>query len=113
MARLIFICGHSGAGKTTLSKALVRRLNELTRESFFLLDKDTAYSKYSARVMGLLTGDLVFSMIHGKPVVRDGKLLTMDEAAVMRTAAGAARKIWAIGEARGILPASPLGIERA
>ena len=57
-------------------------------------------------------GDLVFSMIHGKPVVRDGKLLTMDEAAVMRTAAGAARKIWAIGEARGILPASPLGIER-
>lgn len=57
MARLIFICGHSGAGKTTISKALVTRLNEFTRESFFLLDKDTAYSKYSARVMGLLTGD--------------------------------------------------------
>lgn len=57
LARLILICGHSGAGKTTLSKALVGRLNELTRESFFLLDKDTAYSSYSARVMGLLTGD--------------------------------------------------------
>lgn len=57
MARLIFICGHSGAGKTTISRTLVRRLNELTRESYFLLDKDTAYSKYSSRVMGLLTGD--------------------------------------------------------
>lgn len=57
MARLIFICGHAGAGKTTLSRALVRRLNAMSRESFFLLDKDTAYSNYSARVMGLLTGD--------------------------------------------------------
>lgn len=57
MARLIFICGHSGTGKTTISKVLVRRLNEYTHERFFLLDKDTAYSKYSARVMGLLTGD--------------------------------------------------------
>jgi cytosine/adenosine deaminase-related metal-dependent hydrolase len=53
-------------------------------------------------------GDLVFSMIHGKPVVRDGKLLTMDEGAVMKVAAGAAQKIWNIGEARGILPQSPL-----
>jgi hypothetical protein len=38
-------------------------------------------------------------------VARDGRLLTMDEDAVMRTAAGAARKIWEIGEKRGILPA--------
>jgi predicted kinase len=57
LARLIFICGHSGAGKTTISRSLVRRLNELTRENYFLLDKDTAYSKYSSKVMGLLTGD--------------------------------------------------------
>jgi cytosine/adenosine deaminase-related metal-dependent hydrolase len=53
-------------------------------------------------------GDLVFTMIHGKPVARDGRLLTMDEDAVMRTAAGAARKIWEIGEKRGILPAPAL-----
>jgi cytosine/adenosine deaminase-related metal-dependent hydrolase len=53
-------------------------------------------------------GDLVFSMIHGRPVVRDGRLLTMDERAVMRTAAAAARKIWEIGELRGILPARPM-----
>lgn len=53
-------------------------------------------------------GDLVFTMIHGKPVARDGRLLTMDEGAVMRTAAGAARKIWEIGEKRGILPAPAL-----
>ena len=30
-------------------------------------------------------GDLLFTMIHGRPVVRDGRLLTMDEDAVMRT----------------------------
>ena len=53
-------------------------------------------------------GDLAFSMIHGRPVVRDGRLLTMDEGAVMRTAAAAARKIWEIGEKRGILPARPM-----
>jgi hypothetical protein len=32
----------------------------------------------------------------------------MDERAVMRTAAAAARKIWEIGELRGILPARPM-----
>ena len=32
----------------------------------------------------------------------------MDETAVMRTAAGAARKIWALAEARGILPGAPV-----
>ena len=53
-------------------------------------------------------GDLVFTMIHGRPVVHDGRLLTMDEDVVMRTAAAAARKIWEIGEKRGILPKPPM-----
>ena len=53
-------------------------------------------------------GHLVFSMIHGRPVVRDGRLLTMDEGAVMRTAAASARNIWEIGEKRGILPTPPM-----
>lgn len=48
-------------------------------------------------------GDLALVMVHGKPVVRDGRLLTADEDAIMRTAAVAARKIWNIGEQRGIL----------
>jgi len=52
-------------------------------------------------------GDLALVMIHGKPVVRDGRLLTGDETAVMHTAAGAARKIWSIAEQRQILPARP------
>jgi hypothetical protein len=43
-------------------------------------------------------------MIHGKPVVHDGRLLTGDESAIMRTAAVAARKIWTIAEQRKILP---------
>jgi cytosine/adenosine deaminase-related metal-dependent hydrolase len=50
-------------------------------------------------------GDIAFAMVHGEPVVRDGKLLKADEGAIMRVAAGAARKIWSIGEGRGILPA--------
>lgn len=49
-------------------------------------------------------GDLAMVMIHGKPVVRDGALLTADESSVMRTAALAARKIWSIAQERQILP---------
>jgi 5-methylthioadenosine/S-adenosylhomocysteine deaminase len=50
------------------------------------------------------SGDLALVMIHGKPVVHDGRLLTGDESAIMRTAAVAARKIWTIAEQRKILP---------
>ena len=53
-------------------------------------------------------GDIVYTMVHGEPVVRDGKLLKADEGAIMRTAALAARKIWNIGADRGILPAAPI-----
>ena len=52
-------------------------------------------------------GDLALVMIHGKPVVRDGRLLTADESAVMRTAAVAAQKIWSIAQERQILPLQP------
>ena len=53
-------------------------------------------------------GDIAFVMVHGEPVMRDGKFLKADEAAVMRKAASAARKIWDIGAERGILPAPAL-----
>ncbi len=53
-------------------------------------------------------GDIALVMVHGEPVVRDGKLLTADEGAIMRKAAGAARKIWDIAAERGILPAPAL-----
>ena len=49
-------------------------------------------------------GDLVLVMVHGDLVVQDGQFLKADERAVMRKAAGAARKIWDIGVERGILP---------
>ena len=49
-------------------------------------------------------GDIVFIMVQGEPLVRDGRHLKVDEAAIMRTAAGAARKIWSVAEERGILP---------
>jgi cytosine/adenosine deaminase-related metal-dependent hydrolase len=52
-------------------------------------------------------GDLALVMIHGRSVVRDGALLTADEAAVMRTAGGAAQKIWRLAEERRILPPRP------
>ena len=45
--------------------------------------------------------------LHGRPVVRDGRLLTDDETPIMHTAAVAARKIWSIAEARNILPPAP------
>ena len=51
-------------------------------------------------------GDLALVMVHGEPVVRDGRHLKVDEAAIMRTAAEAARKIWNIAEQRQILPAA-------
>lgn len=57
MTRLIFFCGHAGAGKTTLAKRLIRPLMQATGESFCLLDKDTLYGRYSASVMGALTGN--------------------------------------------------------
>lgn len=53
-------------------------------------------------------GDLALVMVHGKPVVRDGRLLTADETAVMRTASVAAQKIWTIAEERQILPRRPI-----
>lgn len=52
-------------------------------------------------------GDLALVMIHGEPVVQDGRLLTADETSIMQTAAVAARKIWNIAEQRQILPPSP------
>ncbi len=57
MARLIFFCGHAGAGKTTLAKRAVPMLHKRTGESFCLIDKDTLYGEFSSSVMGLLTGD--------------------------------------------------------
>ena len=52
-------------------------------------------------------GDIAFVMVHGEPVVRDGRLLKADEAAIMRNAALAAQKIWSIAEERQILPPRP------
>ena len=49
-------------------------------------------------------GDLALVMVHGEPVVRDGRVLKVDEDSIMRTAAVAARKIWNIAEQRKILP---------
>ncbi|MBN9425183.1 MAG: AAA family ATPase, partial [Burkholderiales bacterium] len=57
MARLIFFAGHAGTGKTTLAKRAVPLLHARTGQSFCLLDKDTVYGAFSAKVMGLLTGD--------------------------------------------------------
>jgi cytosine/adenosine deaminase-related metal-dependent hydrolase len=52
-------------------------------------------------------GDIALVMVHGEPVVRDGRLLKADEASIMRTAAVAAQKIWRIAEERQILPPRP------
>ncbi|GAB6849664.1 AAA family ATPase [Paraburkholderia kururiensis] len=57
MARLIFICGHAGTGKSTLAKRLIAPLMRATGEAFCLLDKDTLYGRYSAAAIGALTGD--------------------------------------------------------
>ena len=49
------------------------------------------------------SADIALVMVHGKPVVREGKLLTADEGAIIRNASTAARKIWAIAADQGIL----------
>jgi cytosine/adenosine deaminase-related metal-dependent hydrolase len=53
-------------------------------------------------------GDIALTMVQGKVLVENGRLLTVDEGAVMRTAAGAAKKIWLLGEKQGILPSPGL-----
>ncbi|CAD6538622.1 hypothetical protein LMG27952_03389 [Paraburkholderia hiiakae] len=57
MTRLVFFCGHAGAGKTSLAKQLFAPLARETGEPFCLLDKDTLYGGYSAAAMGALTHD--------------------------------------------------------
>ncbi|QGZ54643.1 AAA family ATPase [Paraburkholderia acidiphila] len=57
MTRLVFFCGHAGAGKTSLAKRLFAPLARATGEPFCLLDKDTLYGGYSAAAMGALTHD--------------------------------------------------------
>ncbi|WP_321925563.1 AAA family ATPase [Paraburkholderia guartelaensis] len=57
MTRLVFFCGHAGAGKTSLAKRLFAPLAHQTCEPFCLLDKDTLYGGYSAAAMGALTHD--------------------------------------------------------
>lgn len=55
--KLIFFCGHAGAGKTTLAKRILQLLRTETTGSYAFLDKDTLYGNYSCAVMGLLTGN--------------------------------------------------------
>lgn len=57
MPRLVFFAGHAGTGKSTLARRAVPLMHASTGESFCLLDKDTVYGAYSAKVMKLLTGD--------------------------------------------------------
>ncbi len=57
MTHLVFFCGHSGTGKTTIAKRLIGPLMRETGEAFCLLDKDTLYGGYSAAAMRALTGD--------------------------------------------------------
>src|SRR5690606_13110369 len=57
VARLVFFAGHAGTGKTTLARRAMPLMHARTGESFCVLDKDTVYGAYSAKVMGLLTGD--------------------------------------------------------
>lgn len=54
--RLILFAGHAGVGKTTLAKRAMPLISARTGEDFFFLDKDTAYGRYSAHVMELMTG---------------------------------------------------------
>lgn len=49
------------------------------------------------------SADIALVMVHGKPVVRDGKLLTADEGAIIKAAGKAASKIWEIAADQGIL----------
>jgi 5-methylthioadenosine/S-adenosylhomocysteine deaminase len=49
-------------------------------------------------------GDIALTMVHGETVVENGRHTRVDEGEIMRTAALAASKIWAVAADRGILP---------
>ncbi|CAM3815832.1 AAA family ATPase [Polynucleobacter antarcticus] len=55
--RLILFAGHAGTGKSTLAKKALPLIIEKTGETFFFLDKDTAYGAYSSHVMELTTNN--------------------------------------------------------
>lgn len=55
--RLILFAGHAGTGKTTLAKRALPIIIARSGQDFFFLDKDTAYGRFSARVMQIATGD--------------------------------------------------------
>lgn len=49
------------------------------------------------------SADIAATVVDGRVVVRDGKCLHLDERKIMREAAAAAAKVWALAEAHGII----------
>jgi cytosine/adenosine deaminase-related metal-dependent hydrolase len=49
------------------------------------------------------SADIAATIVDGRVLVRDGKCLHLDERKIMREAADAAAKVWALAEARGII----------
>ncbi|CAN0498742.1 unnamed protein product, partial [Phaeothamnion confervicola] len=110
LLRAATVCGAKALGRPDLGRLGSGAKADLLVYDLFKPHLQPVWDPVKNLVWKGNAGDLVFSMIHGRPVVRDGKLLTMDEGEIMRTAATAARKIWEIGEKRGILPAPPMQI---
>jgi cytosine/adenosine deaminase-related metal-dependent hydrolase len=105
LARAATLCGAQALGRPDLGRLEAGARADLLVFDLFKPHLQPVWDPIKNLLWKGHAGDIAFTMVHGKPVVRDGRLLTADEAAIMRTAAAGARKIWRIAEERGILPA--------
>jgi cytosine/adenosine deaminase-related metal-dependent hydrolase len=105
LVRAATLCGARALGRPDLGRLEAGAKADLLVFDLFKPHLQPVWDPIKNLLWKGHAGDIAFTMVQGKPVVRDGRLLTADEGAIMRTAAAGARKIWAIAAERKILPA--------
>ena len=108
LVRAATLCGAQALGRPDLGRLEAGAKADLLVFDLFKPHLQPVWDPVKNLIWKGHAGDIVFTMVHGEPVVRDGRLLKADEGAIMRTAAGAACEIWNIAAERKILPPPPI-----